>query len=89
MKTNKLIAVIALGGLVAFGTLAQAQDATNTPPAGKHNRPGGSGGPQMGEKLAQELGLSLNLTEPDESGVARSSVTAGHADCLPGSGYIR
>ena len=60
MKTSKLIAIIALGGLAAFGTVAQAQDATNTPPAGEHHRPGGPGGPRMGGRMAEELGLSAD-----------------------------
>ena len=60
MKTNKipLIAVLALGGLAAFGTLAQAQDSTNTPPAGEHKHHGGGDMKDRGAKMAEELGLN-------------------------------
>jgi periplasmic protein CpxP/Spy len=64
MKTNKisLLAMLALGGLVTFGTLAKAED-TNTaakPPGDHQGPPGGPrGGMQdRGAKLAEELGLS-------------------------------
>lgn len=61
MKTNKisLIAIMALGGLVTFSTLAQAED-TNKPakPPGDHQ--GGPGGDmkERRAKMAEELGLS-------------------------------
>jgi Spy/CpxP family protein refolding chaperone len=64
MKMNKftLLAILALGGLTAFGTLAQAQDSTNTPPSGARQRPPGGPGARMG-KLAQDLGLSEDQKE--------------------------
>jgi len=59
MKLNKTIALVALvaGSLFAAGAL-QAQDSTNTPPAGKH--PGGPGmRPRPGlEQMAKELNLT-------------------------------
>jgi Spy/CpxP family protein refolding chaperone len=60
MKINKvsLFAILAVGGLTTFGTLAQAQDAstnapsTNAPTAGEHHGGGGYG------KLDEKLGLT-------------------------------
>jgi Spy/CpxP family protein refolding chaperone len=63
MKINKtsLMAVLALGGMVAFGALAQAEDAPAKKP--EHKRPGGPRGPggpggEMRGKMGEELGLS-------------------------------
>ena len=59
MKTNKLslIAVIALGGVIAFGTLAKAEDKPEAKAPGKHEgKP--PGGQERGAKMAEELGLS-------------------------------
>lgn len=62
MKTNKLslIAVVALGGVIAFGTLAKAEDKPEAKAPGKHEGkpPGGPGGQERGAKMAEELGLS-------------------------------
>jgi hypothetical protein len=65
MKINKvsLFAILAVGGLTTFGTLAQAQDATtstNTPPAGQGGPggPGGQGGAARLSKLDAKLGLT-------------------------------
>jgi Spy/CpxP family protein refolding chaperone len=60
MKLNKTLALVALmaGGLFAASTL-QAQDSTNTPPAGeKHGGPGGMHGRPNAEMMAKELGLT-------------------------------
>ena len=59
MKLNKTLALAALvAGSLLAGTALQAQDSTNTPPAGA--RPGGPG--QRGraniDQLAKDLGLS-------------------------------
>jgi Spy/CpxP family protein refolding chaperone len=59
MKLNKTLALAALmaGGLIAANTL-QAQDSTNTPPAGEHHGgPGGMHRPNA-EMIAKELGLT-------------------------------
>lgn len=61
MKTYKLslIAVIALGGVIAFGTLAKAEDKPEAKPPGKHQgKP--PGGQERGAKMAEELGLSAD-----------------------------
>jgi Spy/CpxP family protein refolding chaperone len=60
MKLNKTLALAALmaGGLFAASTL-QAQDSTNTPPAGEHHGgPGGMRGRPNAEMLAKQLGLT-------------------------------
>jgi Spy/CpxP family protein refolding chaperone len=63
MKLNKTLALTALmaGGLFAASTL-QAQDATNTPPAGEHHGgpggPGGMRGRPNADMIAKELGLT-------------------------------
>lgn len=56
MKTNKisLIAVLVLGGLVAFGTLAKAEDK----PAGKPHGKAHGDMKERGAKMAEELGLN-------------------------------
>lgn len=56
MKLTKTLALAALvaGGLLA-GTALQAQESTNTPPAGTH--PGGAG-PRSRPDFAKELGLT-------------------------------
>ena len=56
MKLNKTfaLAAVVVGSLFAGGIAAQAQENTNTPPAGA---PGMRGRPNM-EKIAAELGLS-------------------------------
>ena len=61
MKTNKasIFAVMALGGFVTFGTLAQAED-TNKPakPPGDHQGGPGADMKERRAKMAEELGLS-------------------------------
>jgi Spy/CpxP family protein refolding chaperone len=63
MKLNKTLALAALmaGGLFAASTL-QAQDSTNTPPAGEHHGgpggPGGMRGRPNADMMAKELGLT-------------------------------
>lgn len=59
MKLNKTLALAALvAGSLLAGTALQAQDSTNTPPAGaRPGGPGQRGGPNI-DQLAKELGLS-------------------------------
>jgi len=64
MKLNKTLALVALvgGGLLA-GTALQAQDSTNTPPAGEHH-----GGPGMRkapniDQMVDKMAKDLNLTD--------------------------
>jgi len=56
MKLNKtsLIAVIALGGLVAFGTMVKAEDKPEGKPHGKAH----GDMKERGAKMAEELGLN-------------------------------
>jgi len=59
MKLNKTLALAAIvAGSLLAGTTLQAQDSTNTPPAGKS--PGGPGmhRPPSADMIAKELGLT-------------------------------
>lgn len=65
MKNNKLVilALIALGGLVAFAPITRAQDAPPANPAPGEAKPGGPGGrPGMGDPM-QMMKEQLNLTD--------------------------
>src|SRR5215471_12384664 len=74
MKLNKTIALVALvaGSLFAANAL-QAQDSTNTPPAGKH--PGGPG--MRGRPGFDEMAQELNLTDDQ-----KTKVKAAMADMM-------
>jgi len=69
MKSNKLIAMLAVSGLLALSPTLFAQD-TNTPPAGAPASPppGMRGGRMMGPNLDQ-LAKDLNLTDDQKAKV--------------------
>jgi Spy/CpxP family protein refolding chaperone len=67
MKNRKyIIALLAAGGLLAFGPAMLAQNSTNTPPAGAppSGAPAGPRGPSA-DRMLQRMTTQLNLT-PDE-----------------------
>jgi periplasmic protein CpxP/Spy len=66
MKLTKTLAFAALvAGSLLAGTALQAQDSTNTPPAGKH-----TGGPGMhGRPNIDQMAKELNLTDDQKTKV--------------------
>ena len=64
MKLNKTLALVALvgGGLLA-GTVLQAQDSTNTPPAGEHHGGAGMRKAPTVDQMVDRMAKELNLTD--------------------------
>ena len=70
MKLNNTFALVALlaGGLFA-GTTVQAEDSTNTPPAGEHHGGGGVRQRPTVDQMVDKMAKDLNLTDDQKTKV--------------------